>query len=333
MFHKSIKISMLAAICLVLFSVPFVFAKSNNEGSKYLFQTGLRAIERGDYQAGIHEMKKALMIDPTNEEVRLKLEDLGVSEGFYTGSKTHLSQLAEMSLEIVERKNKIERLEIEKAAIEYKFKMLQEENGNLFDLVDQKNSQLSELKESVSVLEHDKVALMKENNALTRIKSSIDSAQELMQKRGEVEITLITPNNGLSKKRRLPVFAELSSMRKKLKDSVDHAVELEQHMEVINKKYDRMNTGTYGLYFHQNKVLDSMGNHLAQQDVDMEDSLDELTTQGVDLLGTQQILTERVEELDHLHGSLLQYQEWLDIRTNVIKDKNEEIKRLNEGLE
>lgn len=63
--------------------------------SQELVKVGKMYYELGDYQRAIHELTKALMVDPTNNEAMVFLDQMGVENILYSNGKPKMLEVAE----------------------------------------------------------------------------------------------------------------------------------------------------------------------------------------------------------------------------------------------
>ncbi len=100
------------------------FADTKNEGSKYLTEIGINHLEKGEYEAAAHEFSKALMLDPGNVQAKMKLNEMGISHGLYAGAQTRSSQMVDLSQHVIQYKQQVARLMLEKREMMAKFQEL-----------------------------------------------------------------------------------------------------------------------------------------------------------------------------------------------------------------
>ncbi len=66
-------------------SLAWAWTKEDNPIVEFLIDYGQKLYHRGDVAGAVHEMSKALLVDPDNKKARQYLEEMGFPDGLYTG--------------------------------------------------------------------------------------------------------------------------------------------------------------------------------------------------------------------------------------------------------
>lgn len=105
--------------------------ETQDPSSAFLLDLGEKAYSKGRTQEAIGEFSKALMMDPTNEQAKKRLKDLGVKEEALLAIHPQSVSLADLSEQINVNEGQIQQLQEEKNYLGEELKKLQEENNRL----------------------------------------------------------------------------------------------------------------------------------------------------------------------------------------------------------
>jgi len=111
-------------ICLIvlgsIFFVQPVNADSEYGSAQFLTEIGIQHYERGQVDEAVHELSKALMLDPDNQKAKEYLAQMGLTDQIYKGVKNKSTELVRLARSVKDYENQVAALMLEKKILENK---------------------------------------------------------------------------------------------------------------------------------------------------------------------------------------------------------------------
>ncbi|GEM_PF-3322999 len=185
-------LSLLISLLILSFSASAQedVKETQNSSSAFLLEIGERAYAKGRMQEAIGEFSKALMMDPTNEQAKKRLKDLGVKEEALLAINPQSVSLADLSEQINVNEGQIQQLQEEKNQLTEEFQKLQIENSRLAQEKIDQESHAQALKQKKQPLENVVINVL-EDYLDVREKD----LEEVQKKLAAVEAELNNKNN------------------------------------------------------------------------------------------------------------------------------------------
>ena len=164
-FYQSlvkIFISIFLSLLLAVFLPVPAFAAVSMV-SEDLCRKGKFYYERGDYAKAVHELSKAILVDPKNEEARGYLQQLGIKDGLYGRQNPPLSQIAALAHDIQQYKREVQSLEEKTRKQAGLNKLLEQDKQYFRQAILNKETENQILKEKVVTVEQDAAVRQKES--------------------------------------------------------------------------------------------------------------------------------------------------------------------------
>ena len=315
---------------LIAFFLSFSFSQTSyaepqNTPANFLVDVGKDHYAKGQKAEAIHELSKALILDPENAEAKKYLHKLGVEEGLYTSKRTSTDQIADLSQHVNTYKQKIVELERQKKDIEDKFNNLQAERNELY------RSNLA--KDLEMNLLHDKVNQIKEaslknkdihQDQMQRIDEMYkDKDQKLMESVIKKEHLVDSMEVALKEKE-----AQLKSLNSKFNNTIDQSLLYEDQMAALSEKYRQLKGTIDNRHKTQDQLIRNLADYLYMRGEKMNDIADQLVYKEMDLTRTQHSLLNKMDDLVDLHQTADKYRHQISERDALIDDKDADLRFL-----
>ena len=121
----------------ILFSPPALA----NLISTDLVELGKEYYQAGDYSRAIHELSKALLADPADEEAKKYLNKMGLKDGVYHQDKTPIDKIADLSNEVVNYQQQLSDLEQANVQHLQAKEALEQQNASLQESASSQNTE------------------------------------------------------------------------------------------------------------------------------------------------------------------------------------------------
>ena len=215
--RKVIVLNGILLVCGILFFAGHCLAQ-NSLVAADLINVGKEFYNKGSYDKAIHELSKALLIEPRNEEALDYLRRMGLKRGIYSYQTSPLDEISELTDEIGAYEKRLKDLEEQQKRQRSFSQKLQDEKQQLEQLIDQKEQEKQQLME-----QHEELRIV----ASMKLKEQQEQIRELAkndQARTEQVVTLHT---------------DLYSLKDQLKGDREQFLVKKQELEQIRNEFEQ----------------------------------------------------------------------------------------------
>ena len=152
-------------LAILLISSSLAYADTKKSSADYLCDYGIRLYNEGDIDTAIQEFSKALLLQPNNQLAKDYLARMGVDDGIFTGTRTTLSAVGDLSRHLADSRETIT--------------ALQEKNEQMRPALERVNSEKERLRAAVVQKED---ALRNSHGRIVQLKSDLLDQQVQAEK-------------------------------------------------------------------------------------------------------------------------------------------------------
>ncbi|MBP9853428.1 MAG: hypothetical protein KBD53_01015 [Candidatus Omnitrophica bacterium] len=268
-----VRVALIIMISSMVFGRP---ALAENRAAQYLIKSGIRELDKGNEKGAICQFRKAIMVEPNNEEAHLHLSHLGASPNALSDSprrKLRMADQANQSLK--EYQQKVTRLNTEINQMLFRLERVQHEREqDRYSYLDMDNHQ--------------------QNNVIQPVETVIYVRQA----------PTLPASRPLYTKNEYGHFDQggYHDLQTLVDDSSRNELDFHQWINPnLESKY-------YDQFVYQDKLIQLLDDYLDEREIELQSAKDDLIHTQIDLSQTQKDLAVQVkskEQLNDLYDEVL----------------------------